>query len=71
MYKCLGCKKIFEEPEIVSCESFYGVSSEFNYMSGKYFSICPFCGGAIEDYIEEKEIEEYIEEDIEEENEEE
>ena len=43
MYKCNTCKEIFDKPFKISAESFYGVSSEFEYSCGEKIEICPHC----------------------------
>ena len=43
MYKCNNCNEVFEKPFKISAESFYGVSSEFEYSCGEKIEVCPHC----------------------------
>lgn len=46
MYKCKECGATFDTPTKESLESFYGVSSDFNYSCGGSIELCPSCGSS-------------------------
>ena len=52
-YICEECKMVFDKPKEISAETFYGVSSEFDFSYGNKVSVCPYCEGAYREYEEE------------------
>lgn len=59
MYKCNVCNKIFDIPDKISAEDFYGVSDLFNYSFGEMIYMCPYCQETnFEEYIEEEDEDE-------------
>ena len=58
MYKCKTCGEVFDDPKLIEAESFYGVSSEFDYNCGEEIEVCPHCEST--DFEENKESEEQI-----------
>ena len=54
MYRCDECKMVFDTPKEISAESYYGVSSEFNYSYGNTVSVCPYCEGSYKEVSDEE-----------------
>lgn len=59
MYKCNKCGATIQNTYAMPMETFYGVSNDFNYNSGQYIDLCPYCESA--DLIEQDSEEIYEE----------
>lgn len=42
MYKCMSCRRTFNEPREISAEAFYG-DCNFSTSSGSKVEVCPYC----------------------------